>query len=481
MKPLAGLTIVALLALTAHGQTHDLVLAHGRVMDPASGVDAPRHVGITGGKIAAISAAPLAGRAVVDVSGHVVAPGFIDLHAHGQTAADLLIKARDGVTTALDLEWGVYPVAAWLRGMGETMPINFGATVSHINARFAAFHPGLEIGHWAVSTAAVAALGATPAGSHRVATPAEIRAMESALRRGLDEGALGIGFGLAYTPSATPAEMEAMFRVAAERRVPAFIHVRGTGLKMIEETIGTARATGAPLHIVHVNSSGRDDVPRILSLIDSHRAAGMDLTTEVYPYTAGSTLIESALFAPGWQHQLGISYGDILWPATGERLTAETFEKYRKQGGWVITFTMKEENIARAVAHPGVMIASDGVPFLDGKGHPRGAGTFAHVLGHYSRDRKVLPLMEALAKMTIFPARRLEGHAPAMRQKGRLALGADADITVFDPATVIDRATYTKPTEPSAGIPHVIVAGEFVVRDGQPVAGARPGRAVRAR
>lgn len=463
----------------ASAQTHDLVLANGRVMDPASGLDAPRHVGITGGKITAISATPLAGRTVVDVAGHVVAPGFIDLHAHGQTAGDLAIKARDGVTTALDLEWGVYPVAAWLRGMGEAMPINFGATVSHINARFAAFHPGLEIGHWAVSTAAVAALGATPAGSHRVATPAEIAAMEAALRRGLDEGALGIGFGLAYTPSATPAEMEAMFRVAAQRRVPAFIHVRGTGLAMIEEAIGTARATGAALHVVHVNSSGRDDVPRILALIDTHRAAGMDLTTEVYPYTAGSTLIESALFAPGWQQRLGISYGDILWPATGERLTAETFGQYRRQGGWVITFTMREENIARAIAHPGVMIASDGVPFVDGKGHPRGAGTFARVLGHYAREEKVLPLMAALAKMTIFPARRLEGHAPAMRNKGRLALGADADITVFDPATVLDRATYTKPTEPSAGIPHVIVAGTFVVRDGKLVAGAAPGRAIR--
>lgn len=469
------------LAQAAFSQSYDLVLADGRVMDPASGLDAPRHVGITAGKIAAISATPLAGRTVVDVSGQVVAPGFIDLHAHGQTRGDLELKARDGVTTALDLEWGVYPVAPWYAQFASGLPINFGATVSHINARFATFHPGLEIGHWAVSTAAIAALGATPAGSHRAATAADVRTTEKALHRGLDEGALGIGFGLAYTPAATPAEMEAMFRVAAERRVPAFIHVRGTGLRMIEETIDTARTTGASLHIVHINSSGRDDVPQVLALIDAHRAAGMDLTTEVYPYTAGSTLIESAIFAPGWRESMKVDYSDLLWPATGERLTAESFEKYRRQGGWVILFSMKEENIARAVAHPGVMIASDGVPFVDGKGHPRGAGTFARVLGHYSREKKLLPLMAALAKMTIFPARRLEGHVPAMRHKGRIALGADADLTVFDPATVIDRATYAAPTTPSAGIRHVLVGGEFVVRAGETVKGAAPGRAIRTK
>jgi dihydroorotase len=204
------------------------------------------------------------------------------------------------------------------------------------------------------------------------------------------------------------------------------------------------------------------------------------VTTEVYPYIAGSTLIESARFNPGWQAAGNIDFGDLLWPATGERLTKESFDRYRKQGGWVIVFSMTEENVARAIAHPGVIIASDGVPFINGKGHPRGAGTFARVLGLYSREKKLLPLMEALAKMTILPARRLEAHVPAMKAKGRIAPGADADLTVFDPATVIDRATFEQPTEPSAGIPYVIVNGVFVVREGKLVAGAAPGRAIRA-
>ena len=471
--------LLVVVAGCAAPETYDLVLANGRVMDPASGLDSIRHIGIRAGKIAAISAEPLRGDTVVDVANHVVAPGFIDLHAHGQTTGDMELQAQDGVTTALELEIGVYPVTQWYQSMEGKAPVNYGATVSHVGARFAMFHPSVAVGSYATNRPAVAALGSKPAGANQPAEAAQLDSLAAALRRGLDEGALGVGFGINYTPAATPAEIERMFRVAAERRVTAFVHTRGFGIASIREIIGTAVTTGAALHIVHIGSSSIGATAETLALIDSARAAGHDITTEVYPYTAAATAIESAIFNPGWQDNFKIDYGDVAWALTGERLTKESFDRYRKQGGWVIIYMMKEEDVSRAVAHPGVMIASDGVPFVNGTGHPRGAGTFARTLGHYSRERRVLPLMDALAKMTILPARRLESQVPAMKNKGRIAVGGDADLTVFDPATVIDRATFEQPTLTSAGIPYVIVNGTFVVRDGRLVKGVFPGRAVR--
>ena len=270
-----------------------------------------------------------------------------------------------------------------------------------------------------------------------------------------------------------------MFRAAKAAGVTSFVHTRAFGIAAIREAISVAKETGASLHIVHIGSSALNDMNDVLPLIDSSRAAGMDLTTEVYPYSAASTLLESAMFNPGWQQNLKIDYGEVEWSATGERLTRETFEKYRKQGGYVVMYMMKDANIERAIAHPDIMIATDGIPFVNGKAHPRGAGTFTRVLGYYGREKGLLSMMDALAKMTIMPARRLEAYVPAMRNKGRIAVGADADITVFGAATVLDQATFREPTTPSAGITHVLVNGTFVVRNGELLADARPGKPVR--
>jgi N-acyl-D-aspartate/D-glutamate deacylase len=470
--------VVVLLGCGGEGNGYSLVLHGGRVMDPATGLDSIRDIAIQDGKIVAISSEPLRGDSMVDVSGQVVAPGFIDLHAHGQTTGDMQIQARDGVTTALELEIGVYPVAAWYSSMEGQAPVNYGATVSHVSSRFAVFN-GIDVGHWPTNGAKVAALGPMPAGANTRASTAQVDSIAALLRKGLAEGALGVGFGINYTPAASREEIATMFGVAKAAGATAFVHTRAFGIAAIREAIATAHETGASLHIVHIGSSALNDMDEVLALIDSSRAGGMDLTTEVYPYSAASTLLESAMFNPGWQQNLKIDYGALEWTATGERLTRATFDKYRQQGGYVVIYMMKDANIEKAIAHPEIMIATDGIPFVNGKAHPRGAGSFSRVLGYYSRERGLLSMMDALAKMTIQPARRLEAYVPAMKNKGRLAVGADADITVFDPAAVHDQATFAEPMKPALGITHVLVNGAFVVRNGELVTAARPGKPVR--
>jgi N-acyl-D-aspartate/D-glutamate deacylase len=475
MKLLALFLFATLLC--AQPVEYDIVIAGGRVMDPESGLDAVRHVGIREGKIVAVSEQPLAGRTVLQAAGRVVAPGFIDLHAHGQTNEANEYQAHDGVTTALELEVGVPAVGAFLKSRENNALLNYGATVSHGAMRTLAMREfASEAAQWRDSPARWTSLGFK--GRYRpLSGPEEYTLLAAAMEGGLREGGLGIGMAHQYYPGASREEIFRVFQMAARWRVPIFVHVRSMGPDAMQEVIANAAATGVPLHIVHVNSMSLGALPFVLELIESARNRGIDITTEAYPYTAASTLLQSTIFDEGWQERLGISYGDLQWQETGERLTAETFERYRKQGGVVIMHMMKPEWIEQAVAAPFVMVASDGMPYAPGA-HPRGAGTFSRVLGYYVRERKVLPLMDALAKMTIMPAQRLEAIAPAMKNKGRLRPGADADITVFDPERIRDTATFEKGLSFSEGIEHVLVHGIPVVRDGRTVPGVYPGRAV---
>jgi hypothetical protein len=247
-----------------------------------------------------------------------------------------------------------------------------------------------------------------------------------------------------------------------------------------------------PLHIAHVNSTAGDDIRDWLDAIGEARKQGADVTTELYPYIAGATLIQSALY-DGWEKFSDERFASLQWAATGERLTRESFAIYRKQGGSVISFSNTESNLRVSLAHPLPMIASDGGRDLeDQPTHPRASGTFARVLGEYVREQKLLTLQDALRRMTIEPARRLQARVPEMRDRGRLRVNAYADITVFDPATVKDQSTYENAAQHSQGITHVIVNGVPVVRAGAFVEHARlqgqrvlvgstmPGRPIRA-
>lgn len=459
----------------------DLVLVGGRVIDPETGLDAVRNVGIAAGTIVAITESPLEARERVDAAGLVVAPGFIDLHAHGQDPVSSRLQARDGVTTALEMEVGVYPVGEWIASREGKALLHYGATAGHWPAR-AKLMDGMNLKHMPTLPPEEQARLNQGQHAYREATEEQIRELLSMLGRGVDEGALGLGFGITYTPGATRFEILRMFELAAERHVPIYVHLRGEDaagtLGPFQEVISNAAATGASLHIVHLNSVSNEWAKVTLAMIRGARKSGLDVTTESYPYTAGSTLIQSALFDP-WEKRSDRDYQLLQWPATGERLTTATFRKYRKQGGWVIIHGRSEETNEWIVAQPDVMVASDGIPYLYGPAHPRGAGTFARVLGHYVRQRKALSLMDALRKMTLLPAERVKAVAPQMEKKGRIRIGADADITVFDPNTILDRATYEKGDVPSAGIVHVLVAGTFVVRDSTLVEGVFPGRAIR--
>lgn len=465
-------------------QRYDIVLAGGRVMDPESGRDEIAHVGIRGSEIAAVSAEPLEGDLTLDVAGLVVAPGFIDLHAHGQTNRANEFQARDGVTTALELESGMADPAAFLARRSEGAVLNFGTSVSHMSARVWAMPDRERALRQALETlAAGAAAGEEALGREASAArydpvaPARYPALGEALERGLSQGALGIGMAHQYFPGASREEVLHVFKVAARNQAAIYTHVRNMGLDAIQEVVANAAVTGAPLHVVHVNSSSLGDISPVLDLIGGARARGIDVTTEAYPYTAASTGIQSAIFDRGWRERLGIDYGDVQLQDTGERLTEASFQRQRASGGIVIIHMMRPEWIREAVSRDFVMIASDGMPYAPGA-HPRSAGTFSRFLGRYVRDDGLMSLMEGLERITIMPARRLQAASDQMAAKGRLRVGADADVTVFDPDRIIDTATFEDDLSYSVGVVHVLVGGEFVVRDEENVDGALPGRAV---
>ncbi len=452
---------------------YDLVIANGRVMDPESGLDAVRDVGIADGVIRIIQPGSLRGHETIDAHGLVVVPGFVDLHSHGQDDENYRIQALDGVTTALELEVGTLDVDAWYAEREGQAVINYGVSAGHIPARIEVMDdPGDFL---PVSD-----------GARKEASDGEIAAMVGHLEKGLRSGALAVGFGLQYTPGASRWEVLEVFRAAARHSASCHVHMRGMGhrepLNSIEglvEIVAASAVTGAPLHVVHIQSSGMRATARLLHIIEEARERGIDVTTECYPYTAGLTAIDSAIFDEGWQRKLGIGYGDLEWVATGERLTQSTFARYREEGGLVIAHMIPQEAVEAAVTSPLTAIATDD-HMKNGRGHPRTAGSYSRVLGRFVREAGTLSLMDAIEKMTLMPARRLEQRAPALARKGRVAVGADADLVVLDPQTVIDTASYQEPSKPPKGIGYVIVGGNPVVDNGRMRPGVAPGTAVRA-
>jgi len=437
-------------------------------MDPESGSDRVANVGIRGGTVMTVTDAPLTGKRVIEARGRVVAPGFIDILSGGFSREGSRYKVTDGVTSILLMHGGPVKVGAWYDSLAKVgLYVHYGTTVGHGQLRLT--------------------VGITD--REKAATKEQLAEMLGMARQAIREGAVGIGFGVQYVPGASEEEVLALFRLGAQLGVPAHLHTRFLGpqppensVKGIQEVIADAAATGVSAQVVHLNSVSvvQGGVQTALELIEGARSRGIDVMADAYPWEAGSTGLESAVFDPGWQQRMSITYSDIELVRNGERLTESTFKQYREDGrpdGVVIHFVTKGANVA-ALTHPLVMVGSDG-GIQDGRGHPRGAGTYAKFLREYVREGRNLTLMEALRKMTLMPAERLVKAAPVMRRKGRLSAGADADVVVFDPARVRERATYAEPAQYSEGFDYVLVGGVVVVDRGKLVDEATAGRAIR--
>jgi hypothetical protein len=484
---------------------HELVLSGGRVLDPETGLDRQCDVAIDGRRVSAVGDA-LNGSTTIDVGGFVIAPGFIDLHSHAQTLPGRRLQACDGVTTALELEAGRAPVdRAYAREEQRGSPIHFGFSAS-----------------WAVARMHVLANGPLDGGADSMfaglagpewqgaATEAQLARILEQIETDLAVGAIGIGVLIGYTPGVDPAEYLALAQLASLASVPTFTHSRDlvelaphTLVDGAEELVRAAGDTGAHMHYCHINSTSSRHIDRVLGLVARCQSEGGQVTTEAYPYGSGSTAIGAAFLAPERLHERFRAPNAITYLRTGERIADEARLRELRAtdpGGLVIADFLDEADahdralLRRSLTFPNAVVASDAMPPLwtsagrpnvtewplppEAVTHPRTAGTFARALRLWREEGT--PLIEAVRRATLLPAAVLEAAVPAMRNKGRVQPGADADLVVFDAERITDQATYAASTRPSSGITHVLVDGTFVVRGGALVEDALPGRPIRA-
>ncbi|MXX28780.1 MAG: amidohydrolase family protein [Gammaproteobacteria bacterium] len=485
----SGLTLVAVVFLGSAmplAQPYDLAILNGRVVDPETGLDAVKNVGIANGRIEVVTDGAIHGAKVIDATGLVVAPGFIDLHSHGALSeANQAFQLRDGVTTTLELEAGVRELPEVARGAARL--INFGASAGYLNARMETLD-GLTSRHlsdtegssfiglhgfWSLVKYQ---LGISLRVTEGAATDEEIDGIHEILEQEIARGALGVGFLLDYmSDGIAPREVERLFDWAGARDQVIFVHMRRMPVagdpSALRRLLTLAERSGAGLHVCHITSAATRNIAGFLKRIRDARDRGVDVTTETYPYWAGSTFIAAQVFDRDWQQTFGTSYQDIEYPETGERLTKARFGQLRSKrpDAVVIHHYNQERWVTPAVVAPGVIIASDAMHKAapDDAVHPRSAGTFSRVIGRYVREDGLLSLMEALGKMTLLPARRMEPLADAFERKGRIQVGMDADLTLFDLGKIIDQATYNSPNRPSTGVEYVVVNGRVALNRGQ--------------
>lgn len=492
---------------TVAGSDLDIALVGGRVIDPESGLDQNADVGIAEGRITGVGAGLGPAREYLDCTGLVVCPGFVDLHSHAQSLSGARLQVLDGVTTALDLECGVLGVARWHdRALAEGRPLNFGYSASWAMARATVQGaPTYPASRYETGFAAFQAMSAHPACSHGL-NARERKQVMALLEHEIADGALALGAMLGYLPDSDPGELAELAALSAWLGCPTVVHSRSSAatgpvsaLDAVTELVTAAEQTGSHVHLCHVNSTSSSWLPQIVETIEAARSRGVRVTTEVYPYERGSTVVGAAFLTVAELARENRSPSSLTYLPTGEVIAdADRLEELRSidPGGLVLTtsYNLADPAEARlfdhALAIPHAAFASDAMPVAtahdahnawplspDAFAHPRSAGCFSRVLGTLVRERGLLSLPDAVRRCTLVPAQILGDAVPAMKRKARLSTGADADITVFDPAGITDRATY-QALRPSEGVRHVLVAGTPVVRDGRLLPDANPGRPI---
>ena len=447
------------LEVATDDHVHDTVIAGGRVIDPDSGFDAVAHLGIDGDTITQISLEPLSGSSSIDATGLVVSPGFIDILSYPPNGFGEWFKVADGVTTNLNLHGIDDPMTIFLdKAAGNDPPVNYGGAADQYEHR-----KDMKLGISRVSGD-------------------DLDELVGRAETDVLAGALGIHEQPEYTVDVSFDEMLRHGEVAARYSVPLCLHVRysenltpGTQEEALDEAIRVATQTGCRLHIEHINSTGGTGrMAEAISQLDAARASGIPITACTYPYTFWATNAASARY-DNFREKYGISWGDLQIAGTDERLTEETFNAARREHKVTAAFAMSDDDIDTSLLTPWVMIGSDAILERPRNNHPRSTGCFSRVLGHYVRERGLLTLPDALAKMTILPARMLGDISSAMARRGRIQPGAVADITVFDPTTIIDRSTIADPAREAEGVRHVLVSGRVVRTDGVNNQDVRPG------
>lgn len=498
--------------MTNQNESYDLVITGGRVIDPETELDAVRNVGVKGGTIAVVTEKAIGGKASIDASGHVVAPGFIDMHHHNAGAPfGQKLALRDGVTTPMELEAGVYPVKDWYQALEGKSQTNYGASVGTIPVREHLFNEGYMskfAGDFVYDmTGAAAETHTSMKWCTQVPTQAQVEQIGQMLEEGIRQGSVGIGHCPGYmVAGSTQAESVLCQKLAGKYGQAVFLHGRFSsqmppvsGLLGFLEMMAPQELYGGGLVIQHMTAQSLADTPQALQLIDDAREKGIQVLGEIYPYNFGGTIVGADYLHPdNYQTNMGRNYENIIEQSNMKPLTKERYEELvaSAPGTSVMFYNATEETVHQALAHPGTVLGSDAFPYTvreSGKvaldwdtpfdavnGHPRGAGSHARLL-RWAREKTVdIPLDLAVSKMTYMIASFLEANGvPQMAKKGRIQEGADADITVFDPETVSDNSTMNDGGLPSTGIPYVVVNGTVVVNDSKVLKGVFPGKAIK--